>query len=206
MNAIGGRQATLSPLSPSRPAAVRFYGTRLAALAALVVLGAAPLVGLAGQPAATGLQRLLTLGRVKSNAAQFLPADQVFRLFAEPVDAHHIRLSWEIAPGYYLYRDTLKATTSSTDAKVGPLDLPAGRIKTDDLGTHQVFRTEVVALLPVERSSASAPLTVPVQVTYRGCADAGLCYPPITKTLPISLPAAGGFGGGGSPTRVQGGA
>ncbi|MGH8220800.1 MAG: protein-disulfide reductase DsbD [Steroidobacteraceae bacterium] len=162
---------------------------RLCALFVLPLAGAA--TALAVQ--AAGLDQIL--GRVQSNAGQFLPADRVFRLFAEPLDARHIRLSWEIAPGYYLYRDTLKATTSSAAAKVGPLDLPAGLRKTDDLGTHQVFRNQVVALLPVERASAGAPLTVPVQVTYRGCADAGLCYPPITKTLPISLPALGGYGG-----------
>lgn len=162
---------------------------RLCALLVLPLAGAATVL-----PTQAGALDQI-LGRVQSNARQFLPADQVFRLFAEPVDAHHIRLSWEIAPGYYLYRDTLKATTSSGAAKVGPLDLPAGRSKTDDLGTHQVFRNQVVALLPVERASASAPLTVPIQVTYRGCADAGLCYPPITKLLPISLPALGGGAG-----------
>jgi len=165
-----------------------------------------PAGGAASSPAggaapAAGLNRLLSLGRVKSNAGEFLPPDQAFRLFAEPLSASRIRLAWEIAPGYYLYRNRLKVAiaTPNADARLGPLDLPPGQSKTDEyFGTQQVYHNELIATLPVERPSVRSPTTVPVKVTYQGCADAGLCYPPITKTLPISLPATGGFGGGAS--------
>lgn len=142
---------------------------------------------------------------MKSNAGEFLPPDQAFRLFAAPLSANRIRLTWEIAPGYYLYRNRLKISITSAGARLGALDLPVGQSKTDEyFGTQQVYHNELVATLPIERDTASAPLTVPVKVTYQGCADAGLCYPPITKLLPVSLPAAGGFGGSPSVNPAPG--
>src|SRR5690348_15096791 len=162
---------------------------RLCALLALALLGgatafAAPTSGIAG-----------IFGGVQSNAGQFLPPDRAFRLFAEPLSADEIRLSWEIAPTYYLYRNKLKVTTTSTDARLGALDLPPGQLKTDEyFGTQQVYHNDLVAILHIVRGSAASPLTVPLAVTYQGCAPT-LCYPPITKVLPISLPALGGYGG-----------
>jgi len=162
---------------------------RLCALAALPVLGAA--AAFAAQNG--GLNQLL--GGVQSNAGQFLPPDKAFRLFAEPLSADEIRLSWEIAPTYYLYRNKLKVATTSTAARLGGFDLPQGQLKTDEyFGTQQVYHNDLVAVLHVVRGSNSAALTVPIQVTYQGCAPT-LCYPPITKLLPISLPALGGYGG-----------
>src|SRR5215472_923792 len=93
---------------------------RLCALAVLPLLGVATAFSAqtSGQASgqSTGLAQLL--GRVQSNAGQFLPPDQAFRLFAEPLSADEIRLSWEIAPSYYLYRNKLKVATTSTDARL----------------------------------------------------------------------------------------
>lgn len=150
---------------------------------------AAPAPG-GAQPPPAGIQRVFDAGRVPSNANDFLPPDQAFRLFAEPVSASRIRLSWEIAPGYYLYRSRLKVATTSREARLGPLVLPTGQTKTDEyFGKQEIYHNELVALLPVERTATSSELTVPIQVTYQGCAPT-LCYPPITKTLPISLPSS----------------
>lgn len=145
---------------------------------------------------AAGINQVLSLGRVGSGEGSFLPPDRAFRLFAEPQGPDRIRLSWEIAPGYYLYRSRLKVAAGGA-VQLGQLVLPAGESKTDEyFGTQQVYHNELVAMLPVARAPSAAALNVPLRVTYQGCADAGLCYPPITKTLAISLPPGTGSAAG----------
>ena len=85
---------------------------------------------------------------------------------------------------------------------LGALQLPTGLIKIDPyFGREEIYRNAVSGTLPVPRETAGAARSLSLQVTYQGCADAGLCYPPITKTLTVALPAAGSAGPGvGSPT------
>ncbi len=167
----------------------------LGVLSALGMLGASPPAGAATAPDA-GINQVLTLGRVGCSEGGFLCPDRAFRLFAEAQGPDRIRLAWEIAPGYYLYRSRLKVAVSGP-VQLGQLALPKGESKTDEyFGTQQVYHNELIAMLPVARAASSTTLSVPLRVTYQGCADAGLCYPPITKTLAISLPpgSASAFG------------
>ena len=144
-------------------------------------------------PAAKSAAQALGIAPATSNAADFLPPDRAFRVFGEPAGSDRVRLTWEIAPGYYLYRSRLKVATDSRDAQLGALALPEGQTKHDEyFGTQQVYHNELVAELPLKRHAGTAPLVLPITVTYQGCADAGLCYPPITKTLSIVLPNATG--------------
>src|SRR5581483_5793711 len=79
------------------------------------------------------------------------------------------------------------------------LVLPVGQSKTDEyFGTQQVYHNELVATLPVARAPGSSAHELPFSVTYQGCAEAGLCYPPITKTFKVSLPPATGSGSAAS--------
>jgi thioredoxin:protein disulfide reductase len=147
-------------------------------------------------PAPAAINQVLALGQGSSGEGNFLPADRAFRVFAEAQGPDSIRLSWEIAPGYYLYRDRLKVAASGA-VQLGQLVLPRGQSKTDEyFGTQQVYHDELVAMLPVARAASATALTVPLRVTYQGCADAGLCYPPITKTVSISLPPGTGSAAG----------
>jgi len=162
-------------------------------LAALVLL-----LGAAGLPAANSLEAALGAAQVPSNEGQFLPPDLAFRLTAFPDGPDRVRLHWQIAEGYYLYRSRIKAQTGSTQAQLGALGLPTGQVKTDDyFGRQEVYHHDLVASLPVARSGATA-LELPLKVTYQGCADAGLCYPPIVKTLGVKLAAGAGAGTGGA--------
>ncbi|MGH8227685.1 MAG: protein-disulfide reductase DsbD N-terminal domain-containing protein, partial [Steroidobacteraceae bacterium] len=150
----------------------------------------------------------MQLGRTVG-AGKFLPSDRAYRLSAAPDGPDRIRLSWKIAPGYYLYRSSLKAQGTSF-VRLGALAVPQGETKTDPyFGTQQIYRRELVAILPVERPGSAEPLSVPLRVTYRGCADAGLCYPPIHRTVTVSLPPGAstlgaGTAAGGSATAAPG--
>ncbi len=165
---------------------------------ASVKLAAAPATVAA--PAARGLD-LFSAARDASNDSDFLPLDEAFRLavFADGPD--RVRLVWEIAPGYYLYRQRLGVTTPSSDAQLGVLSLPKGKSKTDEFfGEQEVYYDELLASVAVSRAPGGE-LSLPLAVTFQGCAEAGLCYPPETKQLAVLLPAGSGSAAPPPPAR-----
>jgi thiol:disulfide interchange protein DsbD len=135
---------------------------------------------------------LTSLGR-GSGAEDFLPPEQAFRVEARATAPDRIEVTYGITKGYYLYRNKLKFGTPAADViALGQAALPEGETKTDDyFGTQQVYHHDFVARLPVMRAGRES-LTVPVKLTWQGCADAGLCYPPQTRTFEILLPPADG--------------
>lgn len=128
-----------------------------------------------------------------SNAREgdFLQPDEAFRVTAR-VDGELLRVRWIVADGYYLYRSKFDITAESPGLTLDKPAWPDGISKTDEyFGTQEIYQHEVEAIAGFKRSDAGAhPLTL--KVTYQGCAEAGLCYPPISKVLfPESGPAAG---------------
>lgn len=139
------------------------------------------------------------LDSVKTSGDDFLPPDRAFRFDALPDGTDRVRLNWEIADGYYLYRARIKVMTPSTRAQLGAPQMPQGQIKTDEyFGKQEVYHHELVATVPVLRATGGA-FELPLQVTYQGCADAGLCYPPITKDVTVNLSAGAVAPASGSP-------
>ena len=126
-----------------------------------------------------------------SGEPDFLPPDQAFRFNALADGPDRIRLIWGITDGYYLYRARIKASSDGAQARLGELALPTGETKVDEyFGKQEVYHHDIVGSISVARSG-TGELAVPLKVTYQGCATAGLCYPPITKTVSVILPAAG---------------
>jgi len=143
---------------------------------------------------ATGIAAVMQAAQKKSAEPDFLPPDEAFRFSALPDGPDSIRLIWGVTDGYYLYRARIKASSDTTAAKLGELALPAGETKMDEyFGKQEVYHHDVVGSISVARTS-SGDLTVPLKVTYQGCATAGLCYPPITKTVNVVLPSPGAAG------------
>jgi thiol:disulfide interchange protein DsbD len=151
--------------------------------------------GMAADAPATGAtaDSVLSLARAqRASDSEFLSPDQAFRVSAEAAGADSVHIGWQVAKGYYLYRSRIKVATTSPAVQLGELQLPEGQTKKDEyFGVQQVYHSDFSGVLPVARSAATAQ-SVPVQVTYQGCAEAGLCYPPQTKTLDVVLPAGGG--------------
>lgn len=145
----------------------------------------------ADSKAPTGIAAALRAAQQKSGEPDFLPPDQAFRFSALADGPDSIRLIWGITDGYYLYRARIKASSDTSQAKLGELTLPAGETKMDEyFGKQEVYHHDIVGSISVARSS-SGDLAVPLKVTYQGCASAGLCYPPITKTVNVVLPSPG---------------
>jgi thiol:disulfide interchange protein DsbD len=145
-------------------------------------------------------------GAAAQSGDDFLPVDAAFVLETIADGPDRVRLRWTIAKGYYLYRQRLAATTTSEQARLGTLSLPTGKLKNDEFfGEQEVYYNELVATLPVSRAG-TAEFELPLKVTFQGCAEAGLCYPPETKTLNVLLPAgAGTSASAGEPPGAVGG-
>src|SRR5581483_3441172 len=143
-----------------------------------------------------GIDAVLGKSSIKSSGDDFLDPDQAFRFNAFPDGPDHVKLIWQIADGYYLYRARVKAATTATQAQLGALEMPTGETKTDEyFGKQEIYHRELVAGIPVARATA-AEFPLPLKVTYQGCATAGLCYPPITKEITVNLPSGNASAGG----------
>lgn len=131
-------------------------------------------------------------GGLKSlfNQDELLPAEQAFQFFAEVKDANTVHLNWLLADGYYLYREKIKLTVKSGDVQLGSYTIPNGTPKQDpEFGKVEIFHKELSFDLPLIRQKADAQ-TIQLEVAYQGCADRGVCYPPMQKTLALDLPVA----------------
>ena len=118
----------------------------------------------------------------------FLPADQAYALNVTVRDAHTLQANFTITPGYYLYRDKISFSTDDKTIRIKAVNLPKGEMKQDpNFGSIEVFHQSFQAVIALERDTASAK-DITLNARYMGCSEQGLCYPPITPTLHISLP------------------
>ena len=115
------------------------------------------------------------LGAPKVSGDDFLPPDQAFRFDALTEGSDRVRLNWEIADGYYLYRARIKVATPSATAQLGSPQFPTGQFKTDEyFGRQEIYHHELRVTVPVARAAGGA-FALPLEVTYQGCAEKGLC-------------------------------
>src|SRR6185503_13759372 len=138
-------------------------------------------VKVAGAPAAVSKADEV-FGKNKANPAvageeEFLTVDQAFALTADAKSTNEVLLNWRIADGYYLYKARIKLASVDGGA-IGSLALPKGEPHHDDyFGDQEVYRQSVDGTFSVPPGAKN----VAFKITYQGCADAGLCYPPETK-------------------------
>ena len=112
---------------------------------------------------------------------KFLPVDEAYQLTLVADGDERLILQWLIAPEYYLYRHALKAQVSDSNGSIpAALAIPDGLAKTDEFfGDVEVYYDSLEATVAPTKTSE----LVQIKVTYQGCADAGLCYPPETKSF-----------------------
>ena len=125
-----------------------------------------------------------------SKQPSFLPPDKAFALDVIVRDGHTLQANFNVTPGYYLYRDKTSFGTQDSTVKVTAVTLPKGEMKHDpNFGDTEVFHQSFQALITLDRPD-NAPTRITLNAVYQGCSEQGLCYPPITKTLLVSLPDA----------------
>jgi len=138
-----------------------------------------------------------SLGQPALAGDDFLEPEKAFQFSARQLDPKTVEITFDIAPGYYLYREQFKFAANG--ANLGAARLPRGKIKYDTNFQKDVetYRNVLKISVPV----LSAPAQFRLVTTSQGCADAGLCYPPMESGASVSL---AGFGGSGivSPVAV----
>jgi len=123
--------------------------------------------------------------------AEFLEPEKAFVFSAEMVAPEMLELRYRVAPGYYMYRERFGITISPIGAaKLGEAVYPKGEVKYDPTFEKdmEVFHQDVAIRVPVAAGGQPFTLTL----TAQGCADAGLCYPPMDSSVKLT-PVAGGY-------------
>lgn len=118
----------------------------------------------------------------KLQGDQFLPVDQAF-VFDFVQQDNTLKISWQIAEGYYLYKDKFKL--AGVAVNFSHPAYPAGMPYEDEyFGKTEIYLHQVVLSVPLSNIDKDAVL----KVRYQGCAKAGLCYPVQTKEIPLFQP------------------
>ncbi|MCX7104672.1 MAG: protein-disulfide reductase DsbD [Methylococcales bacterium] len=127
---------------------------------------------------------------LSSDSDELLQPEQAFQFFAVVKDPNTIHVDWEIAKDYYLYREKIKFELIGSDSnKLGSFVIPHGEPKQDEaFGRVEIFRNELGFDIPVIRTGGVAE-TITLQASYQGCADRGVCYPPMYKKVDLQFPA-----------------
>jgi thiol:disulfide interchange protein DsbD len=126
---------------------------------------------------------------------ELLEPAKAFRFSARLLAADQVEVRFDIAPGYYMYREKFKFSAEPASVSVDATQLPAGKIKKDEFfGDVQIYRGSVNLLLPVKRADG-APIPFVLKAVSQGCADVGVCYPPQEqqaelRQVALSSPAA----------------
>ena len=119
---------------------------------------------------------------------KLLPPEEAFRLSVRALDPSTIEARFDVADGYYLYRDRIHFSVGSSGNL--PAELPRGQRKHDEFfGDVETYRGPVVIRVPLPTQTPGR--TLELHADSQGCADVGVCYPPHAQVLQVVLPATG---------------
>jgi len=137
-------------------------------------------------------------GSLFGGSTDFLPVDQALPFsFSNGPDG--VLLNWNIAPDHYLYKGRVSVTSQTQGVTVGQPEFSYQGTDTEDdyFGKVTVFYDPVQAKVPV--TLAEGVREAQLEVTYQGCAKAGLCYPPQTRDVLYYAGSQQAASGGGNP-------
>jgi len=122
---------------------------------------------------------------------ELLPAEQAFGFFAVVKNPQTLHVNWNIADGYYLYRDKIKLSlANATDIQLGDYLIPQGEPYHDEaFGQVEIYHHELGFDIPLLRQDKQAH-NISLQAKFQGCADRGVCYPPMQTIVDLAIPSA----------------
>jgi thioredoxin:protein disulfide reductase len=138
---------------------------------------------------------LLAAGVARGAEPEILDPAVAFKFSAKVVSDSSLEVTYDIAPGYYLYRE--KFAFASESAKLGDAQIPNGKVKQDEFfGRIETLRDRVRITIPYTPGNNAEAWTL--SATSQGCADLGVCFPPNTEEVAFNPDGtvAGGGGGG----------
>ena len=111
---------------------------------------------------------------------EFIPPDEAFKMSVSKLNDNQMVINWEIEEGYYLYMGMFEFSTDQDKVQIIEATMPEGTRKVDEFfGDVDVFYHKTNVKLVFDKIVDGTNLIV----KYQGCADAGLCYPPIKKII-----------------------
>lgn len=115
----------------------------------------------------------------------FLPPEQAFKFSARQVDPQTVEVRFDVADGYYLYRERFAFAAQPAGVTLGPAVMPQGKVHFDETfgKDMETYRGTVLLKVPAEQVPADGRWTL--VVTSQGCADKGLCYPPMESVYKV---------------------
>jgi thioredoxin:protein disulfide reductase len=124
----------------------------------------------------------LTTAEIIKNQVEFLSPDDAFQPSIKIITNNHLEVTWDIKEGYYLYLGMFEFSVDSPNMKIIKVDMPEGKTKKDEFfGDVDVYYDSTKANIYFDTIISDSNLIL----KYQGCADAGLCYPPVTKKFPL---------------------
>lgn len=127
-------------------------------------------------------------GAAAARDAELLEPEAAFRFSAQLVTPGTIEVRYAIADGYYLYRDKFRFQLTPGEGKPGAIKYPAGKIKHDPFfGKVETYRKSVKLVIPI--GAASPDGRISLTAISQGCADAGVCYTPMTSQIAFDINA-----------------
>ena len=130
---------------------------------------------------------LLTLLSAPLRGQEPLDPEKAFRFSARVVDGATLEARWQIADGYYMYRDKFKFSADSPEVKLGEPRFPKGKVKDDEIfGKVETYRGDLRIRIPVQGPAGTA---FTLKTSSQGCADLGVCYPPLPQAAGLTLAA-----------------
>lgn len=151
-----------------------------------------PAVGQAGLLPDSPLANRPSSSLIESASDGFLEPEQAFKLSMQARDAQTLLADFEVAPGYYLYRERIffKMKEGSTSSILS-VELPKGEMKHDaNFGDMEVYHQSFQAVVKLQHPPGPVPAGITLKASYQGCSEKGLCYAPIRKAFDIDLNVA----------------
>ena len=131
---------------------------------------------------------VLAFGAITAQAQNFLAPEQAFQVSAEYQSKNEIFLNVKPAKGYYIYRESIKfkLIKSNGDQSLGAPQLPQGKIKFDEnFGKElETYPKDFSILLPLINNKDASGIILSMEL--QGCADRGVCYPPMELRFTLS--------------------
>ncbi|MWL92196.1 protein-disulfide reductase DsbD [Cupriavidus sp. SW-Y-13] len=120
-----------------------------------------------------------------AGSEELLSPEQAFRFAARELDDHAVEVRFDIAPGYHLYRERFAFTAQPAGVKLGAPELPPGQVRVDEAfgKPMEIYEGSVIIRVPVEKAPTDGKWTL--VVTSQGCADQGVCYPPMKSVYKV---------------------
>lgn len=124
----------------------------------------------------------------RAGEPELLEPEKAFRFSAQWVDANNIEVRYQIADGYYLYRERFSFEVQPGGFSLGKPHMPAGEVHQDQFfGRVETYRGDLKISLPLQQAGSSQTLTL--KAVSQGCADVGVCYTPLEQKAALILAA-----------------